>query len=89
MRVSLDRVAAVHVNALGQSFFVSQPDLTLSLTLFLIRASPSQAHVVSAFEQSLSNMTNRLQHLTSTAEAKVRAPSPELPSYAIRFLCSK
>lgn len=31
----------------------------------------SQAHVVSAFEQSLSNMTQRLQHLTSTAERKV------------------
>ncbi|ELU14587.1 hypothetical protein CAPTEDRAFT_180541 [Capitella teleta] len=30
----------------------------------------TNAHVVSAFEQSLSNMTNRLQHLTSTAEAK-------------------
>jgi neuron navigator 2 len=30
-----------------------------------------QAHVVSAFEQSLSNMTQRLQHLTSTAERKV------------------
>ncbi|KAK7793538.1 hypothetical protein R5R35_002523 [Gryllus longicercus] len=29
-----------------------------------------QAHVVSAFEQSLSNMTQRLQHLTSTAERK-------------------
>jgi hypothetical protein len=27
--------------------------------------------VVSAFEQSLSNMTQRLQHLTSTAERKV------------------
>ena len=36
-----------------------------------------QAHVVSAFEQSLSNMTNRLQHLTATAEAKVGLhPSP-------------
>ena len=31
-----------------------------------------QAHVVAAFEQSLSNMTARLQHLTSTAEQKVR-----------------
>ncbi|XP_030381113.1 protein sickie-like [Scaptodrosophila lebanonensis] len=29
-----------------------------------------QAHVVSAFEQSLSNMTNRLQQLTATAERK-------------------
>ncbi|KAL7739527.1 hypothetical protein ACLKA6_012669 [Drosophila palustris] len=29
-----------------------------------------QAHVVSAFEQSLSNMTNRLQMLTATAERK-------------------
>lgn len=31
-----------------------------------------QAHVVSAFEQSLSNMTQRLQQLTATAEKKVR-----------------
>lgn len=30
-----------------------------------------QAHVVSAFEQSLSNMTQRLQQLTATAERKV------------------
>lgn len=29
-----------------------------------------QAHVVSAFEQSLSNMTQRLQHLTATTEKK-------------------
>ncbi|BES93428.1 neuron navigator [Nesidiocoris tenuis] len=32
--------------------------------------SAIQAHVVSAFEQSLSNMTQRLQQLTSTAEKK-------------------
>ena len=32
-----------------------------------------QAHVVAAFEQSLSNMTSRLQHLTSTSEQKVRS----------------
>ncbi|XP_016994235.2 protein sickie isoform X6 [Drosophila takahashii] len=42
-----------------------------SLTL---AASPQeeheQAHVVTAFEQSLSNMTNRLQQLTATAERK-------------------
>ncbi|XP_034491008.1 protein sickie isoform X1 [Drosophila innubila] len=30
----------------------------------------TNAHVVSAFEQSLSNMTNRLQQLTATAERK-------------------
>ncbi|CAN8005351.1 unnamed protein product [Ixodes hexagonus] len=29
-----------------------------------------QAHMVAAFEQSLSNMTSRLQHLTATAEQK-------------------
>lgn len=29
-----------------------------------------QAHVVSAFEQSLSSMTQRLQHLTATTEKK-------------------
>ncbi|KAG8200466.1 hypothetical protein JTE90_000546 [Oedothorax gibbosus] len=29
-----------------------------------------QAHMVAAFEQSLSNMTNRLQHLTASAEQK-------------------
>lgn len=33
-----------------------------------------QAHVVSAFEQSLSNMTQRLQQLTATAERKVINP---------------
>ena len=32
-----------------------------------------QAHVVAAFEQSLSNMTHRLQNLSHTAEQKVRA----------------
>lgn len=31
---------------------------------------PAQAHVVAAFEQSLSNMTNRLHALTQTAERK-------------------
>lgn len=31
----------------------------------------SQAHVVAAFEQSLSNMTGRLQSLTATTEKKV------------------
>ena len=30
-----------------------------------------QAHMVAAFEQSLSNMTSRLQHLTASAEQKV------------------
>lgn len=34
-----------------------------------------QAHLVAAFEKSLSNMTCRLQSLTMTAEQKV----PELP----------
>ena len=29
--------------------------------------------MVAAFEQSLSNMTSRLQHLTSTSEQKVRS----------------
>ncbi|XP_071112876.1 neuron navigator 2-like isoform X11 [Haliotis cracherodii] len=37
----------------------------------------NQAHVVAAFEQSLSNMTSRLQMLTSTAEQKVVRPSQE------------
>ncbi|XP_026843564.1 protein sickie isoform X6 [Drosophila persimilis] len=44
-----------------------QPSLTLA-------ASPQeeleQAHVVTAFEQSLTNMTNRLQQLTATSERK-------------------
>lgn len=30
-----------------------------------------QAHVVAAFEQSLTNMTNRLQQLTASSEQKV------------------
>ncbi|XP_037959839.1 protein sickie isoform X3 [Teleopsis dalmanni] len=34
------------------------------------RNSENQAHVVAAFEQSLSNMTSRLQQLTATAERK-------------------
>lgn len=37
-----------------------------------------QAHLVAAFEKSLSNMTCRLQSLTMTAEQKVQEPSPEL-----------
>ena len=35
------------------------------------RTSLLQAHVVSAFEQSLANMTSRLSQLTLTAEEKV------------------
>ncbi|KAK8771666.1 hypothetical protein V5799_025090 [Amblyomma americanum] len=38
----------------------------MSCTFF----SYAQAHMVAAFEQSLSNMTSRLQHLTVTAEQK-------------------
>lgn len=34
-----------------------------------------QSHVVSAFEQSLSNMTQRLQQLSATNEKKVRYPA--------------
>ncbi|CAM1294373.1 NAV2 (predicted) [Pycnogonum litorale] len=34
------------------------------------RSQRKQSHVVAAFEQSLSNMTSRLQHLTATAEQK-------------------
>ena len=36
-----------------------------------ITSQPFQAHVVSAFEQSLANVTSRLSHLTLTAEEKV------------------
>lgn len=36
-----------------------------------------QAHLVAAFEKSLSNMTCRLQSLTMTAEQKVQELSPE------------
>ena len=32
-----------------------------------------QSHVVAAFEQSLTNMTTRLQTLTHTAEQKVKS----------------
>ncbi|XP_065358125.1 protein sickie isoform X4 [Calliphora vicina] len=39
-------------------------------TLTAARSTENQAHVVAAFEQSLSNMTSRLQHLTATAERK-------------------
>jgi formate/nitrite transporter FocA (FNT family) len=37
-----------------------------------------QSHVVAAFEQSLANMTSRLQNLTSTAENKVGAITKHL-----------
>lgn len=37
----------------------------------------SQAHLVAAFEKSLSNMTCRLQSLTMTAEQKVQELSSE------------
>lgn len=36
-----------------------------------------QAHLVAAFEKSLSNMTCRLQSLTMTAEQKVQELNPE------------
>ncbi|XP_075149150.1 sickie isoform X9 [Haematobia irritans] len=39
-------------------------------TLTSARSTDNKAHVVNAFEQSLSNMTSRLQHLTATAERK-------------------
>lgn len=42
----------------------------LSHTTNILSLSFLQAHVVSAFEQSLTNMTNRLQQLTATAERK-------------------
>ena len=45
-------------------------DCLCSLWLSCVTSMCFQAHVVAAFEQSLSNMTNRLQHLTSTAEQK-------------------
>ncbi|XP_048240089.1 neuron navigator 2-like isoform X13 [Haliotis rufescens] len=55
--------------------------LTLQTQLNTNRADTifykNQAHVVAAFEQSLSNMTSRLQMLTSTAEQKVVRPSQE------------
>lgn len=51
----------IHILQLVQCISV----LHVSITLL-------QAHVVSAFEQSLSNMTQRLQQLTATAERKVR-----------------
>ncbi|XP_054742811.1 protein sickie [Anastrepha obliqua] len=41
-----------------------------SNTLSMSRSTDNKAHVVAAFEQSLSNMTSRLQHLTATAERK-------------------
>jgi hypothetical protein len=41
-----------------------------STSIFLIHSN-AQAHVVSAFEQSLSNMTTRLQQLTRSADEKV------------------
>lgn len=43
----------------------------IKLNVFLMCVLLLQAHVVSAFEQSLSSMTQRLQHLTATAERKV------------------
>ncbi|KRG03731.1 protein sickie isoform X6 [Drosophila mojavensis] len=48
----------------------SCPPMGASLTLPTSPQLNDQAHVVSAFEQSLTNMTNRLQQLTATAERK-------------------
>ncbi|XP_060644893.1 protein sickie isoform X11 [Drosophila nasuta] len=48
----------------------SCPPISGALTLPASPQLDDQAHVVSAFEQSLSNMTNRLQQLTATAERK-------------------
>lgn len=42
--------------------------------------------MVSAFEQSLSNMTHRLQHLTSTAERKVNDMNPQFDTYFLIVL---
>ena len=41
---------------------------------------PLQAHLVAAFEQSLGNMTIRLQSLTMTAEQKVKQDASSLPA---------
>ena len=41
---------------------------------FLFPMLATQAHVVAAFEHSLTNMTNRLQKLTATSEQKVNCP---------------
>ena len=61
----------IDVLGFGISFFLLV--LLLMFHLLYLRIFVSlQAHVVAAFEQSLSNMTARLQHLTSTAEQKVR-----------------
>uniref|UniRef100_A0A8D3ARH5 Neuron navigator 3 n=1 Tax=Scophthalmus maximus TaxID=52904 RepID=A0A8D3ARH5_SCOMX len=49
----------------------------------------ANAHLVAAFEKSLSNMTCRLQSLTMTAEQKVQGLSPECEIYSLRkcFVC--
>lgn len=48
-----------------------EPDTYIEY-LFVCLCVCGQAHVVSAFEQSLANMTARLQALTSNAEQKVQ-----------------
>ena len=48
-----------------------------------------QAHVVAAFEQSLSNMTHRLQQLTVTSQQKVHSLPPSLcPSVSLSLRLS-
>jgi len=49
-----------------------------------------QAQVVLAFEQSLTNMTQRLQHLAVTANEKVSGLTNEAitPHWGIRDTCS-
>ena len=46
-------------------------NVSLVITDHCDRTSLLKAHVVSAFEQSLANMTSRLSQLTLTAEEKV------------------
>lgn len=58
-------------------------EATYSLHLFKCVSVCLQAHLVAAFEKSLSNMTCRLQSLTMTAEQKVQELGPELQIYCV------
>ncbi|XP_052238109.1 neuron navigator 3-like isoform X5 [Dreissena polymorpha] len=64
-------VAYEKVTTLSTQLNTNHPYANMSMGGAKYQKRPNiPAHVVAAFEQSLSNMTHRLQHLTSTSEQK-------------------
>ncbi|KAK7500139.1 hypothetical protein BaRGS_00008686 [Batillaria attramentaria] len=58
----------------GQGILKREEIARISAREVTFISSGTRAHVVSAFEQSLANMTARLQALTTTSEQKVQVP---------------